>query len=521
MRPTLNCPHSVDKCKLDACKSYIPENNIPFGFDVDGETGDVYVAVPRTRTGVYSTLNKFNIRDIKKGQCPPLEPYPAFELNALDSDCCGDPFRITNVFRVKIVVTKHSKRLFFIDIGQLLLNDKDFEIKSPYLYAIDLNTNQIILRKPIPSDLINNNGRGLLTPSIDVVGDNDQDTYVYITDQQNGLLLVYSQAIDAFYRFKSPYFYADGPQGDKVVHSPVTYDPLQYFVHGHVSESTIDRVNQVLYLFSFASLHVIKVPLAILNNINKAGCSPDLLNVTLVGDLPAKYNGYAVTLYDPKEVIFGLAEQRKSIYCFSDTIGPQNAFAILKSSKLLPFPVDIQGEAIDLQYYFKNAYYNRDYHRGYGQYRRNYNKQSYQKAQDTTFILSNNYQSIKQEGFNPHFPNFVFSYFDVDEILHKYPQCNPKTLGKGYSRYSPAPAPKRYEPKYQPKYQSRYRAHPISDPAALEIEEEVIEEEVQDVEGNVENNAEIPAVPGALGESYPYDNDDLEEEELYEEEVDE
>lgn len=73
--------------------------NVPTGFAKCGER--VFVSVQRSY-GVYSTLNTFDVINIRNGFCPPLKPYPSIEINELvKKDCSSEPYRLINVHRFR------------------------------------------------------------------------------------------------------------------------------------------------------------------------------------------------------------------------------------------------------------------------------------------------------------------------------------------------------------------------------------------------------------------------------------
>lgn len=79
-------------------------------------------------------------------------------------------------------------------------------VQRPSIWAIDLKTDSLIGRFEIPENIVAN-GRGLAAITIDALDDADcANTFAYMPDWMNNVLLVFSAREGKVWRFNHNYF---------------------------------------------------------------------------------------------------------------------------------------------------------------------------------------------------------------------------------------------------------------------------------------------------------------------------
>lgn len=412
----------IDECRMDVGRSYIQENNIPWSFAVHSD-GRVFVGVRRDRLGVYSSLNYFNISDIKDGECPPLNPYPSLEMNDLSSACCGHPDRITNVDRFNIDTCRNNPKLWVVDIKGINTHDANWAHEDPVLNVFRLSDNKLLRRRPIPGKIWDNYQFGLTTVVVNVNPENCDEAYAYIIDTHNGIIAVYSWNDDRFWRFKSPYFYCDAKYGQLCVKTSKG-SHVTYFRDNQIYDATVDIQNQQLLFHSIASLDVFAIDLHVLNNQTKAACSPDGLDIKYLGRRNDLGQTGTEVINKNTQTVWGIQEQTYAITCWNreNPLNPNAIKLVIQDAAQLPYPVDLK------------------------------------RANGNVYVLSNNYYGVTIDGLNANETNFGIFYINETEALRAFPGCATYKLPSVY----PSPTYNIPRSSYYPPHYSQHRIPPYA-----------------------------------------------------------
>uniref|UniRef100_A0A336KEH5 CSON007292 protein n=3 Tax=Neoptera TaxID=33340 RepID=A0A336KEH5_CULSO len=377
-----------DACNLYIGSNYIVENNIPTAIAIHGNR--VFVGVRRNQMGVYSTLNYFYMDEIQGGQCPPLRPYPSFQMNELVSSCCSsEPNRIVNVDRFNIDKCVNNPKLWIVDLQGLNIDSNIMEFGEPVLKVFNLNYDTLVRRRIIPKEMYFRFGLDMTTivPNVLDPNGNCEEAYAYIIDQYNGYIIVYSWQEDRFWRFSAPEFFGDPTQGRFTIRTPhgslVDYS-YQILIH----DGFIDNINKVFIFHTKLGNKEHVINLSTLHNSSKS-CNLDRSDIRYIGE--KNINGRAGTqkMNQHTGTAFGIQEENHAIVCGSVKVQltPDIVKIISVDPIRLSFLVDL-----DL-------------------------------ANDKVYVLSNNYQGIKNDGFRHDFENFGIYYLEENEVRSYFPEC--------------------------------------------------------------------------------------------------
>ncbi|XP_063695978.1 L-dopachrome tautomerase yellow-f2-like [Culicoides brevitarsis] len=396
-----------ESCQLDAGRAYIPENNIPFSFGFS-ECGRVFVSQPRSRTGVYSNLGYFRLSDIGKDECcPPLTPFPPKYNATLGTDCCTE-FGVVNVDRFTI---DNCNRLWGLDRQALGLNDKHWNLRSPRLLVFDLNKDVLVREVVVPADMYADGEYqlGLVQVVVNADRKNPHNAHAYIVDTYNGCIVVYSYAQDKFWKVCSPQFYNDAKYSRFTLKTCKNKE-ITYYKDNFIVDCTPDHKNKQLLCHSDASLDEFAVDFDELNHEGVARCSPDSLSVQFLGQKCLYGQSSVHALNNDNQVVWTLQEQQYGVACWNreNRLHPGAVELVVSDHHALPYVTDLKLTDLDLSRFLDEP--------------------CKHDADKYVVVLSNNYRSIVEHGFDHKDENFGFYFFVEEEAL----DCNPECLCKDY-----------------------------------------------------------------------------------------
>ncbi|CAB3224153.1 unnamed protein product [Arctia plantaginis] len=175
-------------------RQFIPSNVIPLG--IERWKDRLFISTPRWKKGVPATLSTVPI--VSSTASPTLEPYPSWDWQNADN-CTG----FTSLFRMNI---DHCGVMWALDSGQLEPFGDTSNPCPPTLFAINVNTDTVIGRYPIPSEFVLQDSliTNLVVDSRDVLC---RDLHVYMADAWRFGLIVFRDEDKAFWRFNHYTFY--------------------------------------------------------------------------------------------------------------------------------------------------------------------------------------------------------------------------------------------------------------------------------------------------------------------------
>lgn len=115
-----------------------------------------------------------------------------------------------NVYRPRV---DECDRLWFVDTGVLEFPSNRIIVQRPSVWVVNLNSDSLLRRFEIPSSIVDN-GRGLVSLTVDVTAGVCQDSFAYITDWLNSRLIVYSLQQNRAWAVDHNYFHFDPLHGN-------------------------------------------------------------------------------------------------------------------------------------------------------------------------------------------------------------------------------------------------------------------------------------------------------------------
>ncbi|XP_034652990.1 protein yellow [Drosophila subobscura] len=235
---------------------YDPANVIPIDVDVYYKHGDptpsIFVTIPRFAKGVPYSLAY--VTNEMKPNGTLLQPYPSYEWHKTHgADCNG----LTSVYRTQI---DDCGRLWILDSGEI-----DFvQLCAPQLYAIDLESGQVVHQYRMPKRLYKEGVSRFVAPTIELDSHNCDVGFVYMADSIGDGIVVYDVAAQQSWRIENKYTYPHPDFGTFTIAG----ESFQLW-DGTVSTALTPHalgVKRMLYFHSLSSDWQMAIPLDVVNN---------------------------------------------------------------------------------------------------------------------------------------------------------------------------------------------------------------------------------------------------------------
>lgn len=102
-----------------------------------------------------------------------------------------------------------------MDTGVLEIPNNRIVVQRPSIWVVDVNTDSLVRRYEIPTSIVDrDNGRGLVSITVDDPDGSCSNTFIYISDWLNSRVVVYSILQNRAWNVEHNYFYFDPLYGD-------------------------------------------------------------------------------------------------------------------------------------------------------------------------------------------------------------------------------------------------------------------------------------------------------------------
>ena len=190
-----NFPSKDIRTEMIENGDYVPLNNILTGMKLHFSSNRLFLALPRIRPGVPSTLNfiQYNHWSSVKSMSPRLTPYPNWKSQKL-----GNCKAFQMVMSLEIDT---YDRMWVIDNGRVINpGNTDIPPCPPKLVIIDLNTDKVIKSHEFPENVASASEAYL--NDLVVACTSRDSCHAYITNSYQNLLTVYNLKEDRSWSLK-------------------------------------------------------------------------------------------------------------------------------------------------------------------------------------------------------------------------------------------------------------------------------------------------------------------------------
>ncbi|KAJ2946018.1 hypothetical protein O0L34_g4938 [Tuta absoluta] len=305
---------------------FIQPNVIPLG--VERWKDRVFVSTPAWKKGVPVTLSSLKITS--NIESPLLTPYPNWDWHNAEN-CTG----FTSVFRMNI---DHCGVMWVLDSGQVEGFESPRQVCPPTLYAIDMQTDTVLSRHPLPAEFILQDSliTNILVDSRDA---RCRDLHVYIADARRFGLVVFRKSDEKFWRFSHYTFYPEPLFSNYTLHG-VNFqwaDGIFGMSLGKVFEG-----DRQLYYHSMSSSMEFVVPTSVIRDPNRVENSVN--EFKLLGQNRGPIGQVSAAAVDRNGIMFFNLVLQDSVACW-DTRKPyinDNLAVVAKNNNTLVFPNDLR-----------------------------------------------------------------------------------------------------------------------------------------------------------------------------------
>lgn len=301
-------------------------NVIPLG--IERWKNRVFISTPRWKRGVPATLSALSI--VSDTESPALAPYPNWDWHNA-ANCTG----FTSVFRMSV---DHCGVMWVLDSGQVEAFETPRQLCPPTLFAINLETDQILASYPIPSEFVLQNS--LITNII--VDSRDarcRDLHVYIADAWRFGMIVFRNSNKSFWRFGHYSFYPEPLLSNYTLHG------LNYQWSDGLFGMSLGKFHQGdrdLYYHSMSSSLEFVVPTSVIRDPTRVNNAVG--EFKLLGESRGADGQVSAAAVDRNGVMFFNLISQDSIGCW-DTRKPyqkQNLGIVAQNNNTMIFPNDLR-----------------------------------------------------------------------------------------------------------------------------------------------------------------------------------
>lgn len=301
-------------------------NVIPLG--IERWKDRVFISTPRWKKGVPATLSTVPV--IAQSESPPLAPYPNWDWHNADN-CTG----FTSIFRM---VIDHCGVMWVIDSGQVEAFETPRQLCPPTLFAIDLDTDTVLAKYPIPSEFVLQNSliTNLIVDSRDA---RCRDLHVYIADAWRFGLIVFRNADAAFWRFSHYSFYPEPLLSNYTLHG------LNYQWSDGLFGMSLGKYHlgdRPLYYHAMSSSLEFVVPTSVIRDPSRVNDA--VSEFKLLGESRGTDGQVSAAAVDRNGIMFFNLISQDSIGCWDTRklYQNQNIAIVAQNNRTMIFPNDLR-----------------------------------------------------------------------------------------------------------------------------------------------------------------------------------
>lgn len=231
-------------------------------------------------------------------------------------------------------------RLWVMDSGQVEVTIKPKQVCPPTLFIFDLNTDELVLRYPIPQEFIKQDSL-YSNIRVDVRNGKCEDAYAYMTDVWRFGLVVFSLAKERSWRVTDHLFYPD-PLASAYNLQGLDFewtDGIFGMALSPLNKKTNDRI---MYFHPMSSFREFYVHTSVIRNETDWSTIKDAFKV--MGQSRGKRGHASASAMDRQGILFFNQVTRNSVGCW-DSRKPYkrlNLGVVAQSNDTLLFPNDLK-----------------------------------------------------------------------------------------------------------------------------------------------------------------------------------
>ncbi|CAH2037581.1 unnamed protein product, partial [Iphiclides podalirius] len=319
-------PSEQERLNAIANGQFKQSSVIPLG--IERWKDRVFVSTPRWKRGVPATLSA--LPTIAEEESPPLVPYPNWDWHNA-GNCTG----FTSVFRMSV---DHCGVMWVLDSGQIEAFETPQQICPPTLFAIDLETDTVLAKYPIPNEFVLQNSliTNILVDSRDA---RCRDLHVYIADAWRFGLIVFRNSDAAFWRFSHYTFYPEPLLSNYTLHG-VNYQWSDGLFG--MSLGKLQHGDRPLYYHAMSSSLEFVVNTSVIRDPNRVDNA--VSEFKLLGKRQGLNSQVSAAAVDRNGIMFFNLISRDSIGCWNTNTEyrASNRDVVAKSNVSLVFPNDLR-----------------------------------------------------------------------------------------------------------------------------------------------------------------------------------
>ncbi|XP_050294952.1 L-dopachrome tautomerase yellow-f2-like [Anthonomus grandis grandis] len=307
-------------------------NNIPMGANVWKDK--LFITIPRRRLGVPSTLNYVPLNNAERNNVP-LIPYPSWNMN-LYPDTSGQLENFVSVYRIAIDV---CDRMWFVDTGIVETLGNRTQVKPHQLIAINLQTDQVILRFNLPENVITS-ATVLASLTVDTPKGSCGDAFVYFPDLAGYGLIVFSLRDRKAWRVSHNYFFLEPMAGDfNIAGHNFQWNDGVFSVE--LSDMKSDGYRD-MFFHAMSGTHMYKVSTRVLRNESLATRSFHDDDFVILGDRGPQSQTSTADIHKPTGIMFlGLVNQN-ALGCWNIKKSLKTIDIVQKDDQKMIYPSDVK-----------------------------------------------------------------------------------------------------------------------------------------------------------------------------------